>query len=95
VPRRRRARWPLGLGLLVAGVLGVAGALYAVEQADSTPGSPPVVPATTTLPTAVATTAAPPTSVAPPPTTVAPTTVPAATPAANHPGPKGKKKGHG
>jgi eukaryotic-like serine/threonine-protein kinase len=94
VRRRRRARWPLGVGLGLASVLGVAGALYAVEQADSTPGSPPVVPATTTVPTTVATTAAPPTSVAPaPPSTVA-TTVPAATTTADHGG-KGKKKGHG
>ena len=90
----RRTRWPLGLGLFVASVLGVAGALYAVQQADSTPGSPPVVPATTAVPTTVATTAAPPTSVAPPPTTVAATTVPAAT-TANHGSGKGKKKGHG
>jgi serine/threonine protein kinase len=95
VRHRRRARWPLGLGLFVASVLGVAGALYAVEQADSTPGSPPVVPATTTVPTTVATTAPPPTSVAPPPTTVAPTTAPAATTTANNGSGKGKKKGHG
>jgi serine/threonine protein kinase len=94
VRRRRRARWPLGVGLGLASVLGVAGALYAVEQADSTPGSPPVVPATTTVPTTVATTAVPPTSAAPaPPSTVA-TTVPAATTTADHGG-KGKKKGHG
>jgi serine/threonine protein kinase len=93
---RRRARWPLGVGLGLASVIGLAGALYAVEQADSTPGSPPVVPAATTVPTTVAPTATPPTSVAPtPPTTVAPTTAPATTTAANQGSGKGKKKGHG
>jgi serine/threonine protein kinase len=94
VPRRRRRR---GLAAVAAGAvatLGLAGALFAVERSDSTPETPPVVPAAST--TAVPTTAAtvPPTTVAPTPPSTSPPTTAAATTASHGKG-KDKKQGHG
>jgi serine/threonine protein kinase len=94
--RRRRWRGPAALAVAVVTTAGVAGVLFAVDQSDSTPGTPPVVPApsTTGAPTTAAT--VPPTTVAPtPPTTSPPTT--AATTTASHANGKGKdkNKGHG
>jgi eukaryotic-like serine/threonine-protein kinase len=94
VPRPRRRRWPAVAAGAVA-TLGLAGAVFAVERSDSTPETPPVVPAAST--TAAPTTAAtvPPTTFAPaPPSTSPPTTAAATT--AGHGNGKGKdKKGHG
>jgi eukaryotic-like serine/threonine-protein kinase len=96
VPRPRRRRWPAAVAAAVVATLGLAGALFAVDRSDSTPQTPPVVPAAST--TAAPTTAAtvPPTTVAPaPPTTSPPATAAATTASPGNGKGKDKRKGHG